>query len=120
MITLLPNLPDNTIGLAGSGRVSGSDYEEVLIPAVESALKKHNKLRLIYELNSDFTGFAPGAMWDDMKLGMAHLSAWERVAVVTDVGWVANATNMFKFVMPCTVKVFSLKDRAAAQKWITA
>lgn len=120
MISLLPNLPDNTIGLAGSGRVTASDYEEVLIPAVESALKMHKKLRLLYELSSDFTGFAPGAMWDDMKLGMAHPAAWERIAVITDVGWVANAMNMFKFAMPCTVKVFSLKDRAAAQEWIAA
>ncbi len=120
MMTLVPNLPDNTIGLAGSGQVTASDYEEVLIPAVEAALRKHKKLRLIYELGSDFTGFTPGAMWDDLKVGMAHLSAWERVAVVTDVSWVANATNLFKFVMPCIVKVFPLKDRAAAEKWIAA
>ncbi len=120
MITLLPNLPGNTIGVSASGRVSGADYEELLIPAVETALAKHKKLRLIYEISNDFTGFAPGAMWDDMKLGMAHLSAWERVAVVTDVSWIANATNMFKFVMPCTVKVFSLKDRAEAEAWIAA
>jgi len=120
VITLLPNLPDNTIGLVASGHVSGNDYEAVLVPAVEAALKKHKKLRLSYELGSDFTGFAPGAMWDDMKLGMAHLSAWERIAVITDVSWVANATNMFKFVMPCTVKVFSLNDRAAAERWIAA
>ena len=120
MITLLPNLPENTIGVCASGRVSGADYEGVLIPAVELALKKHKKLRLIYELSDDFTGFAPGAMWEDMKLGVAHLNAWERVAVVTDVSWVANATNMFKFVMPCTAKVFSLKDRASAEEWITA
>lgn len=120
MITLLPNLPDNTIGITASGRVSGGDYEDVLVPAVEAALKKHKKLRLIYELDSDFTGFAPGALWDDMKLGMTHLSAWERVAVVTDVSWVANAANMFRFVMPCAVKVFALKDRAVAQAWIAA
>jgi hypothetical protein len=88
--------------------------------AVEAALKKHKKLKLIYELGSDLTGFAAGAMWDDMKLGIAHLNAWERVAVVTDVDWVSNATNLFKFVMPCPVKVFSFKDRAAAEKWIAA
>ncbi len=120
MITTLPNLPDHTIGIAASGLVTGSDYEAVIIPAVEAALKKHKKLRLIYELNSDFTGFAPGAMWDDMKLGMAHLGAWEKIAIVTDVGWVANAANIFKFVMPCTMKVFSLKDRITAEQWIAA
>lgn len=120
MITLLPNLPETIIGVAASGRVSGTDYEKVLIPAVEAALKKHKKLRLIYELEDDITGFAPGAMWDDMKLGLGHLSAWEKVAVVTDLSWVANATNIFKFVMSCPVKVFPLKDRTAAETWIAA
>ncbi len=120
MITLLPNLPGNTIGIAGSGHLTASDYENVLIPVVEAALKKHKKLRLIYELGNDFTGCAPGAGWDDMKLGMAHLNAWERIAVVTDVSWIANGTNMLKFVMPCPVKVFALKDRATAEKWIAA
>jgi hypothetical protein len=121
MIKLLPNFPGNTIGLSGSGQVTASDYEVVLIPAVEAALEKHKKLRLLYELGSDFTGFAAGAMWDDMKLGMTHLRAWERVAVVTDVTWVGNATNMFRFVMPfTTVKIFPLKDRTAAERWIAA
>lgn len=120
MLTLLPKLPKKIVGLAACGRVTGSNYDGVLIPTVQAALEKHKKLRLLYELSSDFTGLVPGAMWDDMKLVMAHFSAWERVAVVTNVSWVANATNMFKFVMPCTVKVFSLKDRAVAESWIAA
>jgi len=111
MIRLLPNLPDNTIGLAASGHVTGRDYEEVVIPAVEAALGKHKKLRLLYELGNDLTGFAPAAMWDDMKLGMSHLSAWERIAVVTDIEWIANATNIFRLAMPCPVKVFPLGER---------
>ncbi len=120
MIKLLPNLPGNIIGLAGSGHLTASDYEDVLIPAVDAALERHKKLRLIYELGNDFTGCAPGAVWDDMKLGMGHLSAWERIAVVTDTSWLANGVNMFKFVMRCPVKVFPLKERVAAEKWIAA
>lgn len=120
MIELLSNLPDNTVGIAASGHVSVPDYETVLVPAVKAALKKHDKVRLLYQLSSDFTGFAPGAMWEDMKLGLAHLTAWERVAVVTDVSWVANATSMFAFVMPCPVRVFSIKDRAKAEAWVVA
>lgn len=120
MIELLPNLPANTVGISASGQVNAVDYETVLIPAVESVLKEHDKVRLLYQLGSDFTGFTPGAMWDDMKLGIAHLRAWERVAVVTDVSWVANAAKMFRFAMPCPVRVFSIKDRADAQAWIAA
>ena len=51
---------------------------------------------------------------------MAHLASWESVAAGNDGRWAANATNIFKFVMLCTVKVFSLKDRATAEQWIAA
>lgn len=66
MLTLLPKLPEKIIGLAPSGRVTGSNYDGVLIPTVEAALDKHKKLGLLYELSSDFSGLAPGAMWDDV------------------------------------------------------
>src|SRR5664279_1038113 len=117
MIEHLSNLPDNVVGIAASGHVTVADYKTVLLPAIEAALKKHDKVRLLYELSSNFTGFTTGAMWEDMKVGMAHLTAWERVAVVTDVSWVANAASMFGFVMPCPVNVFSIKDRAEAEAW---
>jgi hypothetical protein len=120
MITLLPGFPDNIIGVSASGRVTAADYETVLIPAVDAALKTHKKLRLIYEIGADCTGFAPGAMWDDMKVGLEHLRAWERAAVVTDIDWVAKALNVLKFVVPCPVRVFPLKDRAAAEAWIAS
>ena len=120
MIELLTNLPDNVVGIRASGHVSAADYETVLMPAVETGLAKHDRLRLLYQLGGDFTGFSPGAMWDDMKMGIAHLRAWERIAVVTDVSWVATAARMFRFVMPCPVRVFSVEERAKAEAWIVA
>ncbi|HZZ44378.1 MAG TPA: STAS/SEC14 domain-containing protein [Tepidisphaeraceae bacterium] len=120
MIQLIPNLPGNTVGVTASGQVDAGDYETVLIPAIEAALKEHEKVRFLYFLSGDFTGFTLGAMWDDMKVGFGHLSAWEKIAVVTDVNWVANATRMFGFIMPCPVKVFAIKDRGAAEAWIAA
>lgn len=120
MLKILGNLPNNVVGIVASGHVDASDYEAVFVPAVEAALKKHDKSRLLYVLGSDFTGFTSGAMWEDAKLGIAHFSAWERIAVVTDVSWVANAINMFRFAMPCPVQIFSIKDRAKAEVWVVA
>ena len=79
MITLLSNLPDNIIGLNATGRVTGDDYLQVLVPAVEVALERHDKVRLIYELDDAFTGFVPDAMWEDAKLGLGHLGAWGKL-----------------------------------------
>jgi hypothetical protein len=120
MMKLLTNLPDYVIGVSASGQIDAKDYEQVLIPAIESALQKHKRIRLLYHLTTDFEGFTTGAMWDEAKIGLAHLKAWERIAVVTDVHWVANATRMFAFLMPGLVKVFSNDEQSDAEKWIAA
>lgn len=120
MIESIPDLPGQVVGIVASGQVTASDYETVVIPAIESALTTHESVRILYQLGPAFTGFTSGAMWDDMRLGMAHLKAWEKIAIVTDLDWVAGATRIFRFVMPCPVKVFSNDEFAVAARWITA
>jgi hypothetical protein len=120
MIESIPDLPGQVVGIVASGQVTASDYETVVIPAIESALKTHESVRILYQLGPAFTGFTSGAMWDDMRLGMAHLKAWEKIAIVTDLDWVAGATRIFRFVMPCPVKVFGNDEFAEAARWITA
>lgn len=120
MMKRLANLPDNVVGISASGQIDAKDYETVLIPAIDSALQKHKRIRVLYLLTKDFESFTTGAMWDDARLGFAHVQAWERVAVVTDVHWVANATRMFAFLLPGLVKVFSNEQQSDAEKWIAA
>jgi SpoIIAA-like len=120
MMELMSDLPDHVVGIVASGEVTARDYETVLMPAVEDRLGRHGKLRFIYRLDPAFTGFTAGAMWDDAKLGVAHFSAWERIAVVTDVDWIAGAARLFGFAMPCPVRVFPLAQVADAMRWIVA
>ena len=120
MIELIPDLPDHVVGILASGQVTASDYETVLVPAIESALARHGKVRVLYNVGPAFKGFTSGAMWDDMKIGVAHLNAWERIAVVTDVNWIAGAARFFGFAMPCPVRVFPNSEIATAMQWIAA
>ena len=59
-------------------------------------------------------------MWDDAVIGMHHLMAFEKIAVVSDVDWVGNAIRLFGFAMPCPVNVFTLDELDAAKAWIVA
>lgn len=120
MMNLLPDLPDNVVGISASGQVDARDYETVLMPAVEAALKKHDRIRLLYCLTPGFSGFTPGAMWDDARLGVSHWTSWEKIAVVTDVGWVGHAMTMFAFAMPGAIRVFPNVAQADAERWIVA
>jgi SpoIIAA-like len=120
MIELLSNLPSEVVGLAASGRVTADDYESVVFPAIESRLKEHAKIRILYQIGPKFSGFTAGAMWDDAKVGLAHLSAWEKIAVVTDVDWIRTAVGIFKFVIPCPAKLFSNAQFTEASDWVAA
>lgn len=118
MMEIAANLPEGTIGFVASGRVTKKDYDAVLIPAVEAAFKRSAKVRLYYEIGRDFSGFEAGAMVEDFAVGIRHLGQWERVAVVTDLDWMAHATKAFAFLMPGKVKVFPFNRASEARAWL--
>jgi len=118
MIKQIEGLPAGTLGFRASGQVTAADYERVLVPDVEAAFALNRKLRLLYLVDADFTGFDPGAMWDDAKLGMRHLSGWDRVALVTDVPWLRMTATAMGFVIPAEFRLFGLAELAAAKAWI--
>jgi hypothetical protein len=120
MIKHLEEFPENVVAFVCQGHVTKDDYATVLVPAVEKALKQHDKIKLYYETASDFAGIDPGAVWEDTKVGMTHLLRWERIAVVTDVDWIRHTMKVFGFLMPAELRVFPASEAAQARQWIVA
>ncbi|MFD0987910.1 SpoIIAA family protein [Methyloligella solikamskensis] len=120
MIEMLEGFPDNIVAVAYRGEISAEDYEKVLVPAVEKCLKEYGKIRLYAEIGSDLKGIDAGAAFEDFSVGMKNYVHWERVAVVTDHDWIANAVRFFSFMMPGAMKPFAPSDKAAATEWLEA
>ena len=94
MLTLIEDLPAGVVGVEAHGKVTTDDYERVLVPAVETALRGGGKVRLLYVFGTDFPDSSAGAAWQDTKLGLGHLRSWERIAIVGDAdGSVAPCTR---------------------------
>ncbi len=119
MIEVMTDLPDRVLGLKASGEVTADDYKTVLVPAIEEKLTKHKKVRLLYVIGDEFKGYTGGAAWEDAKVGMKHLTSFERVAVVTDVDWIGNMIKAFGFALPGEVRVFDDDDLGDARQWIS-
>ena len=120
MITRIPDMPEGVVAFEAHGTVTGDDYANVLVPAVQDELEDHDRIRCLYVLGSDFTGYDGPALWDDTKVGLDHWGAWERIALVTDNGTYQGIVKAFGFLMPGEVKVFPLAERDAAVAWTTA
>ena len=116
MLELIEGLPGNVVGIAVSGRLTMQDCQDVLVPAMQKSLKRHDKIRLYYELNSRF----PGAAWDELDLGLEHASRCERVAIVTDIGWVRLTVKALRFLIPSKIRVFATDQAEEGRAWITA
>ena len=119
MIETIPNLPDNVLGFTAKGKVTMSDYESILIPAIEEGFSRQEKVRFLYHLGEDFTGFEAAAMWDDTKLGLKHLRGWERMAIVSDIEWVRAALKIFGLLISGHVRVFHNNELAEATRWVS-
>jgi SpoIIAA-like len=120
VIDLIPGLPENVVGFVGKGEVTSDDYTGTLIPAIEAALADHDKIRLLYVLGKDFTGFSGGAMFEDGKVGMTHLGRWEKMAVVADEKWIRTAVEAVGYLIPGKIKTFTVAQEADASEWVTA
>ncbi len=118
MIELMPDLPEHVVGLSAIGEITGEDYEQILIPAIEERIKRHGKVRVLYHLGPAFTGYTAAAMWDDAKLGFTHRRDFEKVAVVTEVEWCRHAVRLFAPLIPCPVQLFANAELAAAMDWV--
>lgn len=118
MIKVIAGLPENILGFEVSGDVTALDYESIIIPAVDAAASTYSKLRMLYHITPDFQKFDFGAMWEDAKVGLGHLSSWEKIALVTDVAWILSGVKVFGFAVPGAVKTFKNVEIDEAKTWL--
>ncbi len=119
MITLIKNIPDDIIGFSYKDEVTAADYETVVFPAVEEAVKKGNNLKVLLQLGENFKGFKPGAMKDDMEIGFKYFRDWKKIAFVSDKEWMNHIVQVFGFLVPAKVKTFEDKEMDTAIKWLS-
>src|SRR5260370_42458721 len=69
MIQIVEGLPDNVVAIVAKGRVTNEDCNKILKPLMETSLKRHDKVRLYYEIGGPF----PGAPSADLRIGLANI-----------------------------------------------
>ncbi len=119
MLKIMTDLPDSILGVSAEGKITGSDYEIILIPAVEEKFKTNKKVNLLYHLGKEFSGFELSAILDDTKIGMKHLSSWGRIALVSDHEIINTFAKFFGYLLCCEIRVFKDAKLAEAKEWVS-
>jgi len=119
MIERMTNVPTGVLAFTAHGTVTADDYRDLLVPALEQALERTDKVPFLYHFAEDAEGFEAAALWEDAKVGMHHMTSFERIAVVTDKAWLKNATKALGFLMPCPIRVFENAALDEAKVWVS-
>jgi hypothetical protein len=94
--------------------------ESHLEPALREGIDA-GELRLLFAL-TDFHGLEAAAVPEDVRTGLSawfgHHSAWKRVALATDVKWVATSMHMFAWMTPGDVMICGLDQLEDAKAWV--
>ena len=120
MIDYLSDMPEGTLGVRVSGRVSREDFrnlEPVLRKTAEAG-----EVRIVEVIGPDYEGLEPSAVFEDLRVGLeffiAHHAALKRVAIVTDTEWIVRAIHLFVWMVPGEVRVFGLEELEQAKDWV--
>jgi hypothetical protein len=119
MIDVLQDMPDGVTGIRVSGRLSADDLRQ-FGPAMEK-LVNDDEIRIVEVIASDYEGFGPGGLVEDLKVGFGsmfrHHSAFKRIAVVTDKEWVVHTLHALAWMVPGELAVFGLDELERARQW---
>ena len=121
MIEPLEEMPEGTVGFRATGVVTRDEFRDVVLPPVRT-LADAGDARMVFVVGPGFEKLEVGALAEDTKigitLGLGHPHAWKRLALVTDVDWIANIWHTFAWLGPGEVKVYELDGLDDAKTWV--
>ena len=99
-----------------SGKRIKADYER-FVPEFERLVRKHGKLRLLFDMTG-FHGWDLSAAWEDFKFGVEHFADIERLAMVGEKQWQHGMATLCKPFTKAMVRYFEHAEAAEARKWL--
>jgi hypothetical protein len=117
VVEVIQGMPPGVLAFKAVGEVRFEDYRDVVEPAARQAIAAGRKLRVVFEVGPQCTGYAAGAVWADAKLGLADLRHLKRCAVVSDHAWVKDAVRTVRWMAPTRLKLFAVIQLRDAVRW---
>jgi hypothetical protein len=116
----LTDVPPEIDGVLAGGMLTRAEHDAVVLPMLEDAERRDRRMRVLCEIDDDYAGLTPPALWEDVRLGVRAIGRFAAFAVVTDVGWLRAACRLAAFAVPYPLRVFGVDERQDAVAWLLA
>lgn len=97
--------------------VTETDFKQTVLPNVRQLVDKTGELNYLLVLDTSIKNFTAAAWWQDVLLGIKHITKWNRAAIVSDVDAIRTFTAIFSVVIPGEFKGFRHEELQQAIDW---
>lgn len=116
MTVTIETLGPSALALEIHGALERHDYDE-LVPLVKERIERHGTIDLLVVV-TDFHGWSPAALWEDLRFDEQHYRDVSRLAIVGSEGsqeWMATVSRPFT---AAEVAFYPESEIAAAREWV--
>lgn len=117
-IDFVASTETNVVVLRVSGKLTKEDYE-MFVPELEKWIERHGKIRILFDM-VDFHGWTLSAAWEDLKLGVRHISHIERIAMIGDKAWEHGMATFCKPFTKAKIRYFDRTEADVGIDWIAS
>lgn len=114
MVTILRD-EGNFVAVKLAGKLHDADYRQFL-PVIQGAAEK-GKLHLLVDM-TDFQGWDPQALWDDIQLDARLGGQIERLAFIGSQEWQMWMAKICKPFTRAEIQYFTADDAQDAWAWV--
>jgi hypothetical protein len=119
MVELLTDMPSHVVAYKASEAISQEEYEAVVMTRIDEVAATYGSINFLVQLETGMENYSIGAFIDYIKVSFEHFSKWNRMAIVSDQGWVRLAYDMLHYVVHGEIRTYELKDLDAAKEWVS-
>lgn len=120
MIETMTDVPSEIDGVRAGGVLTRDQYDDVVLPLLQDAERTGRRMRILCEIEDDYAGITPAALWEDLRLGVRAIGHFAAFAVVTDIPWMRAACRLAAYAVPYPLRVFGTDERNDAVAWLIA
>jgi hypothetical protein len=120
MVELLPGFPSHVAAYRASGVVNPREYEQVVMNRVNEVAVRHGSINFLVRLETDIGSYSVGAFFKYLKISFQHFFRWDRMAIVTDQGWVRMAYEILSLFVHGEIRGYRLREFEEARQWVSA
>lgn len=118
MLEPIPGSDTDVLALRARGVLTDDDYQNVLIPRLETALESAEQIRVLLVMDQTFRGWDARAAWRNTCLDMRHRRDFDKVAIVGAPTWEQWCAKLANLLIVGEIKTFTRDELATAWTWL--